>query len=43
MAAILWKYIEKDKACASHNSIRNAHINFIFDIAIDQGGRSLSI
>ena len=32
-AAILWKYDEK--ACALHNLIKNAPINFIFDVATD--------
>ena len=33
MAAILWKYSEK--ACARHNMIRNAPINFIVYVAIE--------
>ena len=32
-AAILWKYDEK--ACAIYNLIKNAPINFIFDVATD--------
>ena len=31
--AILWKYDEK--ACALYNLIKNALINFIFDVATD--------
>ena len=31
--AILWKYDEK--ACALYNLIKNAPINFIFDVATD--------
>ena len=37
MAAILWKYDEK--ACARHNFIQKAPINFIFEVAIDLPGR----
>ena len=32
-AAILWKYDEK--ACALYNLIKNALINFIFDVSTD--------
>ena len=31
--AILWKYDEK--ACAIYNLMKNAPINFIFDVATD--------